>query len=219
VGSVVEPFTVFFVISAFVIDGDTFKIDDLRFRLYGVNTPERGMPCYNEAKKALIDFLKGKVQAISIGNDRFGRALVLLWRSDGTAASYLFSRGLAIPYPYMGPPIALGYLADALRGWKPGCLFKEGDIHISLITFTYNPPGPDLEEVVLKSNITATVTILNKRWQTATAAVTPGTNTITVTNFLGNKGDMLVVHIDRTIQVAVAYVPKAFTTTIYPGER
>ena len=209
---------VFLIFHPFVVDGDTFYFHNVKFRLYGLNAPERGSICYYEATKALKDFFKNKVQGIIIGKDRFGRKLVLLWSKVGSVASYLFSRGLAIPYPYEAPPVALGYLVDALRAWEPGCLFKKGDVVVKLVTFTYNPPGPDYEKIVLSSRDVQTVTLLNKRWKEVTVTLTPGTQTVTVTNFLGNRGDVLIVHVSRTIQALVAYVPKAFTLTVHPGE-
>jgi len=213
-----DLFTLFVIFNPFVVDGDTFYFNWTKFRLYGLNAPERGFPCYQEATEALKDFFKYKVQALVIGKDRFGRALVLMWSKVGSVASYLFSKGLAIPYPYAAPPVALGYLADALKSWKPGCLFREGRVVVKLVTFVYNPPGPDLEKVILESSESATVTIVNKRWQEVTTTVTPGFNTVTLTNFLGNKGDIVLVHVDRTVQALVAYVPKAFTVTVYSGD-
>ncbi|ABU82519.1 thermonuclease family protein [Ignicoccus hospitalis] len=214
-----EPLTLFTLFHVFVIDGDTFVYHGVKFRLYGVNAPERGMPCYEEAREALKEFFERGAQAITVGEDRFGRRLVLVWNSRGSAASWLFSKGLAIPYPYAGPLVAKGYLADALAKWRPGCLFKVGRTLVELVTFTYNPPGPDKEEIVLKNKSfkTVTVTLMNKRWSSVVVEVGPGVQTVTVTNFLGNKGDALVVHVKGTLQALVAYIPKAFTSTVYPG--
>ena len=36
-----------------VIDGDTFQSANARIRLFGVNTPERGEPCFTEATERL----------------------------------------------------------------------------------------------------------------------------------------------------------------------
>ncbi len=215
-----EPITLFhlFLISnPFVVDGDTFYFNHVKFRLYGLNAPERDMPCYCEAKEALKEFFENKVQGLAIGRDRFGRYLVLLWSKEGSILSYMFSRGLAIPYPYEAPPVALGYLKDALAYWRPGCMFEEGRRLVKVITFTYNPPGPDTaEKVVLSAREVVTVTLMNKRWVASTFALTPGINTVTLTNFLGNKGDDLIVLIGRTVQALIAYVPKAFTLTLWP---
>ena len=37
----------------YVIDGDTYKIGDKRYRLCGINTPEKGQAGYSEAGAAL----------------------------------------------------------------------------------------------------------------------------------------------------------------------
>ncbi len=198
----------------YVIDGDTFVFDHTRVRLYGLNAPEKGMKCYEEAKRALEEYLRDDTSMVIIGRDRFGRELAILWNSKGSSLYYLFSRGLAIPYPYSAPPIALGALRTALESWRPGCLFRSGNGTVTIISLDYNPPGPDYgkEKVVVYAKRPTTITLLNKRWESTTAYVTVGTNTITFTKpFMGNKGDVVIIHINGAFQDGVAYVPKAFT--------
>ncbi len=151
---------------------------------------------------------------VIIGRDHFGGVLTILWNAKGSSIYYLFSRGLAIPYPYVAPPIALGALRTALELWRPGCLFKDGKRLASIISITYNPPGPDQgrEKIVVKSIKQMTMTVLNKRWETTTAYVTRGVNTITFEKpFMGNKGDVVIIYVNGTFQDGIAYVPKAFT--------
>ncbi len=214
---VVTPALFLYVHLAHVIDGDTFVMNGLKVRLYGINAPERGMKCYREAKRALEEYLKKSTSLVIIGKDRFGRALGILWNPLGSSIYYMFSRGLAIPYPYMAPPIALGALRTALDSWKPGCLFKEGEKVVRIVSFTYNPPGPDegKEVLVLNASRAETVTVLNKRWESTTTVVTEGINTITFRKpFMGNRGDVVIVYIKNTYQDGVAYVPKAFTVKL-----
>ena len=55
-----------------VVDGDTFWLCDdtgcYKFRICGVNTPERGEPGYTESKTALATIVKGKpVRCVLVG--------------------------------------------------------------------------------------------------------------------------------------------------------
>ncbi len=213
----ITPTLFLYIHFAYVIDGDTFVMNGLRVRLYGINAPEKGMDCYWEARRALEEYLKRSTSLVIIGKDRFGRALGILWNSLGSSIYYMFSRGLAIPYPYVAPPIALGALRTALESWKPGCLFKEGKVLVRIVKVDYNPPGPDegRERVVLNASVPVTVTLVNKRWQSETFTVTSGINTVTFEKpFMSNKGDVVIVHVNRTFQDGVAYVPRAFTVRL-----
>ena len=60
-----------------VIDGDTFVSADYTVRLYGVDTPERGEPCFGEATDRLRE-LAGDLVRVESGprqEDRYDRAL------------------------------------------------------------------------------------------------------------------------------------------------
>jgi micrococcal nuclease len=68
-----------------VIDGDTLELNDERIvRLVGINTPERGRPCYTEAKKMLEELIFSEVLLESAAEevDRYGRLLSYVY-SDG----------------------------------------------------------------------------------------------------------------------------------------
>lgn len=64
-----------------VVDGDTLDLrDGTRVRLIGIDTPERGQPCYEEATAALADLVNGKAVDLTAGTsgssvDRYGRLL------------------------------------------------------------------------------------------------------------------------------------------------
>lgn len=73
-----------------VIDGDTLDVrsaaTDLRVRLYGVDTPERGEACYQEATDRLTELAGTSVQLLpdARAQDQFGRELRYVYALDGT---------------------------------------------------------------------------------------------------------------------------------------
>lgn len=73
-----------------VIDGDTLDVraaaTDLRVRLYGVDTPERGEACYQEATDRLQELAGPAVQLLpdARAQDQFGRELRYVYALDGT---------------------------------------------------------------------------------------------------------------------------------------
>jgi micrococcal nuclease len=73
-----------------IIDGDTLDVraaaTDLRVRLYGVDTPERGEACYQEATDRLQELAGSSVQLLPDARpqDPFGRELRYLYAMDGT---------------------------------------------------------------------------------------------------------------------------------------
>ena len=85
-----------------VIDGDTLDvlISDIthRVRLYGVDTPERGEPCYHDATERLKQ-LAGNVVRIEAGpraEDNYGRLLFYLSTLSGESIdAMLITEGLA----------------------------------------------------------------------------------------------------------------------------
>lgn len=102
----------------YVVDGDTVDLDvDLgfhvtirdRFRLRGINTPERGQPGYQEAKYFVsVAILSLPFVAISTyldRTDKYGRMLAELYYTPDVfdpaqrhLNAELVERGLAVPY-------------------------------------------------------------------------------------------------------------------------
>lgn len=95
-----------------VVDGDTvdLKVDlgfstfvHQRFRLYGVNTPERGQPGYQEATDFVAKWLSAQsiitVKTFKDRTEKYGRYLALL-SGDGeeTLNHALIAAGLAVEY-------------------------------------------------------------------------------------------------------------------------
>ena len=82
------------------IDGDTFRCDDMRVRLWGIDTPERGEACADEATAALQAMLSTgnvacRVPPSGQDTDRFGRLVRQCWVDDRDVAAELVSAGLA----------------------------------------------------------------------------------------------------------------------------
>ena len=85
-----------------VIDGDTLDLlisgTKRRVRLFGVDTPERGERCYQEATERTRE-LSGEEVLIETGpriEDRYGRLLFYLYTSDGRSIdAQLIQEGLA----------------------------------------------------------------------------------------------------------------------------
>jgi micrococcal nuclease len=73
-----------------VIDGDTIDVrsggEELRVRLFGIDAPERGEPCAEEATDRLVELAGGVVQLLPDERieDRFGRQLRYVYAADGT---------------------------------------------------------------------------------------------------------------------------------------
>lgn len=95
-----------------VIDGDTFVGDlliepfniiltDQRFRLMGVNTPERKQPLYKEARDMAAKLIEKKNVTVAVyDKDDFGRWLVdaTLYGRDESLNEILLEEGLAVVF-------------------------------------------------------------------------------------------------------------------------
>jgi micrococcal nuclease len=81
-----------------VIDGDTFQGSGETVRLYGVDAPEKGEPCYAEATDRLKE-LAGNLVRVRSGSreeDRYHRLLYYAYTMDGTSIDEMLVReGLA----------------------------------------------------------------------------------------------------------------------------
>ncbi len=78
-----------------VIDGDTFVgPDEVRVRLYGVNTPERGEPCFDEATERLRELAGGEVRVEQGPRqvDDFERLLYYVYTERGESIDALVVR-------------------------------------------------------------------------------------------------------------------------------
>jgi len=92
------------------VDGDTVDLHidlgfhmytDTRFRLYGIDTPERGAPNYAAAGALAAELapVGGEVLAKTYkAADKYGRWLVEIWAGEKHVNSSLIDAGLAKPY-------------------------------------------------------------------------------------------------------------------------
>ena len=70
----------------FVYDGDTILIDgNQKVRLLGIDAPEKGEKCYQEAKEYLLNLVLGKEVVLKReenDKDKYGLGARLLWLSS-----------------------------------------------------------------------------------------------------------------------------------------
>src|SRR5690606_14148364 len=79
-----------------VVDGVAFVAGGVRFRLYGINAPERGECMYEEARDRLEDVLGATAELPATGTDQFGRTLARV-HDDGLWVNLdMVSAGLAL---------------------------------------------------------------------------------------------------------------------------
>ena len=113
-----------------VIDGDTFVSPIGRVRLFGVDTPERGMPCFG---KATMGFRRLAGQEVRVergprGVDPGGRRLFYVYTTDGNSIDEILVRaGLARAWTKDGQH------RNGLTNWETktrrageGCLWNTG---------------------------------------------------------------------------------------------
>ena len=77
-----------------VIDGDTFQSANARIRLFGLDTPERGEPCFAEATERLRQ-LAGDSVRVEFGprqSDRYGRILYYVYNVNGESIDEMLVR-------------------------------------------------------------------------------------------------------------------------------
>lgn len=81
-----------------IIDGDTLDTSAGRVRLFGIDTPERGEPCYNKATDRLRGLAGNRVRVESgpRTQDRGGRLLLYVYTEAGNSIDEtLIREGLA----------------------------------------------------------------------------------------------------------------------------
>jgi len=114
-----------------VIDGDTIELDGgERVRLVGINTPEKGEPCYDEARLFLEGIVLGKrVSVVNYGRDRYGRMLGEIYASGKNVNLLLLEEGLAVSY--YGESVAWDdYLLAEAGGFESGgCVWERGPFY------------------------------------------------------------------------------------------
>ena len=113
---------------AYVIDGDTIDISDVRIRLNGIDTPERKQTCKTngliwhcgiEATKVMRHLTKDKtVTCISNAKDQYGRLIANCFIDNLNLNATMVEAGMALAYRYY----SLEYVAqeDFARETKQG---------------------------------------------------------------------------------------------------
>ena len=111
-----------------IIDGDTFVSGETRIRLYGMDTPEIGEKCADEATERLKK-LAGDTVRVERGprlTDVYGRSLAYVYTESGLSIDELLVKeGLAVAWTRDGRH--MDYLMDLERETKSegiGCLWK-----------------------------------------------------------------------------------------------
>lgn len=111
-----------------VIDGDTFVSPTGRVRLFGVDTPERGMPCFAKASRGLRQLAgrKVRVERGPRGMDPVGRRLFYVYTLDGNSIDeILVTAGLARAWTRDGQHRGdLTALETRARRAGEGCLWS-----------------------------------------------------------------------------------------------
>lgn len=118
-----------------VIDGDTFEIEDaggqqFTVRLFGIDTPERGEACYDEATARLRELAGSEV--LLVADDRLqdpgGRELRYVYSSAGDSIdAALLEEGLAEAWTEDGAlRDKLVAIEQEARDANRGCLWSGG---------------------------------------------------------------------------------------------
>ena len=94
---------------ASVIDGDTFKINNIPIRLHGIDAPETDQYCQDAdgksyrcgelAKGQMVKYTKGKIVTCNVNSkDRYKRLIAVCYASNQDLNGMLVSDGLALAY-------------------------------------------------------------------------------------------------------------------------
>jgi micrococcal nuclease len=87
-----------------VTDGDTVKVfnadqGQVKIRLYGIDTPEKGQPYGKAAGKHLVSLIAGAtVEVEPITKDRYGRTVGIVWSSETNINQEMVRSGYAWVY-------------------------------------------------------------------------------------------------------------------------
>tara|TARA_Y100000588_G_scaffold278068_1_gene294656 strand:+ start:353 stop:829 length:477 start_codon:yes stop_codon:yes gene_type:complete len=91
-----------------IVDGDTLKLDGTTYRLWGVDTPEKGQQCEREgeyydcglyAQFALQAFIgDGDVRCEKVNTDRYRRVVAKCFVGNTDLGSWMVFNGFALEY-------------------------------------------------------------------------------------------------------------------------
>lgn len=93
---------------AYVVDGDTIHLNDIKIRLKGIDAPEmeqscfrsgHSYPCGDVARRALIEIVSSRsVQCRAAGRDRYQRVLARCTVNGGDIGARMVEDGWAVSY-------------------------------------------------------------------------------------------------------------------------
>ena len=87
-----------------VLDGDTFKSDGTRVRLWGIDAPEKGQPYADEARARLKELIEGKAVRLEWKDkDQHAREVAIVYAGSTNINLQMVKEGLAWHYAYFEP--------------------------------------------------------------------------------------------------------------------
>ena len=111
-----------------VVDGDTLDTSVGRVRFFGVDTPERGKSCFQEASDftRMVAGSKVRLETGPRRTDSYGRRLAYVYESSGESIdAQLISGGFAVAWTRDGQHRDyLTSLEENARRTRTGCLWK-----------------------------------------------------------------------------------------------
>ncbi|MDP6670703.1 MAG: thermonuclease family protein [archaeon] len=114
-----------------VVDGDTLVLaNGERVRLIGINSPEKGEPCFEEAGDFLASAVSGKAVELffdSERQDKYGRTLAYVFVDEKHANLLLVKQGFAVAFPFEPNLRFAKEFSDAeqsARSQGRGCLWQ-----------------------------------------------------------------------------------------------
>ena len=110
-----------------IVDGDTFNSTAGKIRLFGIDTPEKGQPCFVEAKNRLTE-LAGITIRVEKGprpQDFYGRLLFYIYTEQGESIDEIMvTEGLAHAWTLDGQHANILKMAEAhALNNSTGCLW------------------------------------------------------------------------------------------------
>lgn len=110
-----------------VIDGDTFQVGDTRVRLFGIDAPENGQPCTDQAGRVMdcgdwvtiqiASLYDGRTAACAeIEKDRYGRSVATCSVQGRDVGTQIVSDGLAWAFLRYSDAYALDEKSAAVAG-------------------------------------------------------------------------------------------------------
>ena len=114
-----------------VVDGDTLVLaNGERVRLIGINSPEKGEACFEEAGDFLASEVSGKAVELffdSERQDKYGRTLAYVFVDEKHANLLLVEQGFAVAFPFEPNLRFAEEFSEAeqfARGQGSGCLWQ-----------------------------------------------------------------------------------------------